>query len=198
MNRTDRAVAGWLRPTRRAIDWTPLTLVTAAILATSVILGWRTIEVPALVQTLGAAGLAAAAVLGLGDPARPLLQALPTATITRLTHRAALLVGATTLAVVTIVIGERLLALSPTAEPNLAAALIALAATGTAVHHTISPTIDHANEAAAGVILLWVAAAAVPVAVLPEVVRVAWLDQPWIVTAAAAVVTLVATTRRSA
>lgn len=188
----------WVRPTHRAIDWTPLTLITSAILIASIILGWRTIEVPALIQDLGVAGLAAAVVISLGDPARALLQALPTSPIARLTHRVALLAGATTLAVAAIVAAEHLLALSPTAEPELATALIALAAIGIAVYATISPIVDRANEAAAGVILLWVAAAALPVAFLADPVRMAWLHHPWIVTAAAAALTLGATRHPSA
>jgi hypothetical protein len=188
----------WLRPTRRAIDWTPLALVTTAVLATSIILGWRTIEVPAVIQRAGVAGLAAAAVLGLGDPARALLQAVPTPPITRLTQRVTLLASATAVAVAAIVICERVLALSPTVEPKLAAALIALAAIGVAVHAALSRTIDHANDAAAATILLWVAAAFLPSALLPDLARMAWLHHPWIVTTAAAAVTAAATRHRAA
>ena len=193
-----RVVPAWLRPTRRAIDWAPLTLITGALLATATVLGWRRIEVPALIQYLAVAGLAAAAVLGLGDPARPLLQALPTPPIVRFSHRAVLLVGASALAAAVLVAAERLLALSPTSEPELAAALVALAAIGTAVHAVGNPIVDHANEAAAGSILLWVAAVALPTELVPESVRMAWLHHPWPVTAAAAAITIGATTHRSA
>ena len=193
-----RVVPAWLRPTRRAVDWAPLTLITGALLATATILGWRRVEVPALVQYLAVAGLAAAAVLGLGDPARPLLQAQPTPPIARFSHRAVLLVGATALAAGVLVAAERLLALSPTSEPELAAALLALAAIGTAVHALGNPIVDHANEAAAGSILLCVAAVALPTELVPESVRMAWLHHPWMVTAAAAAITIAATTHRSA
>ena len=193
-----RVVPAWLPPTRRAIDWIPLRLITAALLATATVMGWRTIEVPAVIQHLAVAGLAAAGVLGLGDPARPLLQALPTGAMARLAHRAVLLVGATALAAAVLVGGERVLTLSPTAEPGLAAALMALAAIGTAVHATCSPVTDHADEAASGAILLWVAAAALPVPFVPDPLRTAWLTHPWPVTAAAAFVTIGATTRRCA
>jgi hypothetical protein len=185
----------WLRPTRRAIEWTPLALVTAAILVTSSIFGWRAVEVPLIIRFLGVAGLAAAAVLGLGDTARALLQALPTPPLTRLGHRVLLLAGATALAVTAIGASGRLLGSSPTAEPELAGALIALAAVGIAVHSSLSSTVDHAEEAAAGVILLWVAAAALPLTSLAVPVSMAWLHRPSIVTAAAGAVTLFATRR---
>lgn len=197
MTNTRCALPAWLRPTCRAIEWTPLTLLTAAILVTSIIFGWRTIEVPALIQHLAVAGLAAAAVLGLGDPARPLLQAVPTPPIARLTHRVTLLAGATTLAVAAVVASERVLAISPTAEPALAASLLALAAIGVAVHASVSPVSDHANEAAAAVVLC-VAAAALPLAFIADPVRMAWLHNPWPVTAAGVAITVGATTRRSA
>jgi hypothetical protein len=193
-----RALPVWLRPTRRAINWTPLALITVSLLTTSIVLGWRMIEVPGLIQQVGVAGLAAAVALGLGDPARQLLQAVPTRPIVRLTRRVALLAGATALVVAAIAVGERVVGLSPTAEPELAAALVALAAIGLTVHAALSPTTDHANEAAAGAILLWVAAAFLPIALLPDPVRIAWLHHPWIVTTAAAAVTLGATTHPSA
>ena len=194
----DHVVPRWVTPTRRAIDWAPLTLITAALLATATLLGWRTIEVPAVVQYLAVAGLGAAAVLGLGDPARPLLQALPTPPLTRLAHRAVLLVGATALAASVVVAGERLLGLSPTADAELAVALIALAAVGTAVHAALGPIIDHANEAAAGSILLWVGVAGLAIAFIPDAVAMAWLNHPWQVSAISAVVIVGVTNRRSA
>jgi hypothetical protein len=195
---TSAARPVWLRPTRRAIDWTPLALITAALLTTSIIFGWRMIEVPAFVQLVGVTGLAAAVAIALEDPARPLLQAVPTRPIVRLTRRVALLAGATTLAVAAIAVCERVVGLSPTAELEHAAALVALAAFGMSVYAALSPTIDHANEAAAGTILLWVAAAFLPIALPPDPVRMAWLHHPWIVTAAAAAVTVRATTHRAA
>lgn len=187
MTTTARARPVWLRPTRRAIDWTPLTLVTAALLATSIIVGWRMIAVPAFIQQVGVAGLAAAAVLGLADPARPLLQALPTRPIVRLTRRVTLLAGGTALALAALVACQRVLSL--TVQPALAAAVMALGATGVAVHTALSPASDHAHETAAATILLWVAAASLPIPVLPDPVRTAWLHHPWMVTAAAAAIT---------
>lgn len=180
----------WLRPTRRAIEWTSLTFITAAILVASTILGWRAIEVPLFIRSMGVAGLAAAAVLGLGDPARPLLEALPTPPIARLGHRVSLLAGATAMAAAVIVASARLFGFSPTPEADLAGALIALTAIGIAVHAILSATVDHANEAAAGVILLWVVAGALPVASLADPVAMAWLNHPSIVIAIAATVTL--------
>ncbi|CAN5829787.1 hypothetical protein BH24ACT5_BH24ACT5_03290 [soil metagenome] len=193
-----RGAPAWLRPTRRAVDWTPLTLITAALLTTTAVLRWRTTNVPVVVEVLAVAGLGAAAVLGLGDPARPLLQALPTPPIVRLAHRGALIAGATTLAAAVIVATQHLLELRPAAEPELAAAVVALIATGTAVQATASPTIDHAHEAAAGSILLWAATAALPIALVPDALRMAWLEHPWLVTATAAALTVAATSRRSA
>jgi len=172
-------------------------LIVGALLVTAVFLGWRSIEVPPFLHYSAVAGLAAAAVLGLHDPARPLLQALPTPPIVRLAHRAVLLVGATTASVAILLAAERLLALSPTSEPELAAALVALTVSGAAIHAAADPIIDRASEAAAMAILLWVAAAAAPTA-LPVSMSTAWLNHPWPVVAIAGAVMLIATTHRSA
>lgn len=197
-------VPAWLHPTVRAINWTPLALITAALSATVVTLGWRHIEVPSLITHLGVAGLAAAAVLGLDDPARPLLQALPTRPIAQLAHRAVLLVAATALAaagcvvVAIAVTGDRFVD-SRSTDPELAAALMALAASGTAVRAILGTRLEQAEEAAAGSILLWVGGAVVvPDAWVPEPLRLAWLDHPLLVTAVAVLVVIVATCRRGA
>ena len=187
----------WLAPTRRAIDWTPLAVITGALLATTTLLGWRQIHVPILIHYLAIAGLASAAVLGLGDPARPLLQALPTAPITRLSHRWVLLVGATAAVVGTLLSAERLLGVTPTAAPQLAPALVALAALGTAVHTVAAPLTDHPHETAASSILLCIVVSALPLD-LPDTLRMAWLHHPWPVTAASIAVILAATTKSSA
>ena len=188
----------WLRPTRRAIDWTPLTLITAALLVTAAILGSRGLEVPDVISHLAVAGLAAAAVLGLGDNTRPLLDALPTRAIARLGHRALLLTGATVLAAGVLVTTERLLDLSPTTEPGRAAALLALAALGTAVYAATHRMIDHAHEVSAAAILLLVAGSSLTTKVIPDTIRLAWLRDPWPVVSIAMVVILASTTRRSA
>ncbi|HUP75689.1 MAG TPA: hypothetical protein VM282_21805 [Acidimicrobiales bacterium] len=147
---------------------------------------------------MAVAALSAAGVLGLADPARPLLQALPTSPLTRLAHRAALLIGATAFVTVLLVAAERVLAVTPTAEPELAAALLALATAGTAVHAVCNPFVEHTNEIAAGSMLLWVASLSLPFAFIPVAVRVAWLHHPWPVTATATVVIVCAMTRRDA
>ncbi|MFN0029032.1 MAG: hypothetical protein ACKV2O_17880 [Acidimicrobiales bacterium] len=188
----------WLAPTRRAIDWTPLAVITGALLATATLLGWRQLEVPELLQYLAVAGLASAAVLGLADPARPLLQALPTTPITRLSHRGMLLVGATALAAGALLSAERLLDLTPTAAPQLAPALMALAALGTAVHTVAAPLTDHPHEAAAGSIMLCIVASALPLDFLPDTLRMAWLHHPWPFTAAATIVILTRITKPGA
>ncbi len=188
----------WLAPTRRAIDWTPLAVITGALLATAALLGWRQIEVPVLLHYLAVAGLASAAVLGLADPARPLLQALPTTPITRLSHRGILLVGATAVVVGALLSAERLLGLTPTAAPQLAPALVALAAFGTAVHTLAAPLTDHPHEAAASSILLCIVVSALPLDVLPDTLRMAWLHYPWPFTAAATIVILTRITKPSA
>ena len=187
----------WLAPTRRAIDWTPLALIAAALLATAAFLGWRTIDVPGVIQHMAVAALSVAAVLGLADPARPLLQALPTSPLTRLARRVVLLIGATTFVTAVLVVAEHLLAVTPTAEPELAAALFALATVGTAVHAVCDPISEHANEIAAGSILLWVSAMSLPVAFIPDTVHTAWLHHPWPIAATATVVIVCATRWRA-
>lgn len=194
-----RVALAWLRPTRRAIDWTPLIVIAAAQLAVGTVLGWRYGEVPGLVQHLAAAGLAASVVLSLHDPARPLLQALPTPLLVRLSHRVVLLLGATAATTAVLVVIVNLQASSPAVQPGLPAALIALIAFGIAVHAAAGPVIDHASELAASAVLLWVGTAvAIPAELVPDAVRFAWLEHPWPTTAAAMGVTLLATTHRSA
>lgn len=187
----------WLRPTRRAIEWAPLALVAAALLVASSSMRGPAIEVPPIIRFLGVASLAAAAVLGLGDTARALLEALPTPPLARLGHRVALLASATALVVAALGTSVRLLRLSPTAGPELAGALVALAASGIALHSTLSPRLDRAEEAAAGGILLWVAAAALPLPSFAIPVSMAWVQRPGIVTAVAVAVTLLGTRRRA-
>lgn len=81
----------WLVPTVRAIPWQPLAGVAACLTAVCVLaiaLGrW-----PVGVLDVAAAGLAAAVVAGLRDPAADLLSAMPTSTATRRAHRLRILV----------------------------------------------------------------------------------------------------------
>lgn len=122
----------WLRPTRRAIDWTPVTVISAAAVAGV------------------AAGVAA--------------------TVLLLTYRA--------------------LALDPAVESELGAALVALLATGIAVHSVLEPAAEHSADAAAAAVLMWVGAGFVPTELIPEMIGSAWLIHPWAVAALAIAVIL--------
>lgn len=184
----------WLHPTRRAIDWTSLSLVTVALVGTQVLLAGRDGDVPDLIHYLAVGAVAAGTVLGLDDPAQPLLEAAPTSFPTRLVHRLIVLTGGVTLVVAVLAGTERLLGIRPAAGPGLAATLIALVAFGVAVHAISTPVIEHASEAAAAATLFWVIAAlVVPPELVPQVVGRAWLDHPWPVAALATAATVAVT-----
>ena len=198
MTVTSIARTTWVRPTVRAIDWTPLFLVTGTTLAAEGVIGWTGIDPPAFVLYTGLGGLAASAVLGLGDPAQSLLQPLPATTFMRLLHRTALLSASTAFSVCAIVITAKLLDLSPHLGPDLSASLVALAAVGVAVHAIAGAVSHRRHEIAATTILLWVAAAAMPLPAALDVVRLAWLDRPGWVALVAVATTIGGTRRRSA
>ncbi len=197
---TVSSIAGtaWVRPTVRAIDWTALGLVTATLLVAEGILGWTGVEAPAIIRYAGVAALAAAAALGLGDPAQSLLQPVPTPSVVRLGHRTTLLLGTTASVAGLLVAVGHLVAMTPSGQHDLAAPLLALAATGIAVHAMAGPRIERRQEIAAVTILLWVAAAALPVPATLDALRLAWLEHSWWVVIVTVALTAGVTRRRSA
>jgi hypothetical protein len=66
------------------------------------------------------------------------------------------------------------------------------------VYALCNPSVEHANEIAAGSILVWVASPSLPFVFIPDAVRMAWLRHPWPVTATAMAVIVYAMTRRAA
>lgn len=84
---------GWLVPTARAIPWWPLVAVAVLLTGTSVLA--ERAEVPVVgILGIATAGLAAAVVAGLHDPAAALLSAVPTSLAVRRARRLLLLLPA--------------------------------------------------------------------------------------------------------
>lgn len=179
------ASPAWVAPTVRAVPWQPLGAVAlclaGVVLAATVRGSW-----PWGVLDVAAAGLAAAVVAGLRDPAADLLAALPTSAARRRTRRLLLLVPAglgTWLAY--LAVGN---ALTPELGWPVGPA-VALVATGCAVA-TWAPA-RVAVEAGAAAPLLWMGVARATNG-LPEPVTVlasGYEQHPWIVTLAALAVT---------
>ena len=181
----------WLWPTVRAVDLWPVAIVTVVLGIVTVSFGWRDVEMPAIVRHAGFAGLAAAMLLGLDDPARPLVHALPTQALERLLHRVVVLATAAGLVGTLLAVASWGVELSPSATSAEAAALVALIATGLAVFAVTAPRVDRAAEVAAVSVVLWVGAGVVPRFGLPVVVVIGWLEHPWPVAACASMVAVV-------
>ena len=136
-----------VRPTARAIAWTPVLAVSAGLLSIAALL--RLADRPVdIVLGLGAAATASALVFALDDPAARLLAPLPTSAMTRRLLRIALVTAVALpswLLVATILPGDGL-GLLP---------LLALTSTGVAAATWLRP--DRSVAPAASVPLLWVA-----------------------------------------
>ncbi len=187
----------WLWPTARAVDLSPLATVTVVLAIVTVSFGWRDVEMPAIVRHAGVAGLAAAMLLGLDDPARPLVDALPTQALERLLHRVVVLATAAGLVGTLLAVASWGVELSPSATSAEVAALVALLATGLAVFAVTAPRVDRAAEVAAMFVVLWVGAAVVPRCGLPAGLVIGWLEHPWPVAACASMVAVGVTHRET-
>lgn len=192
------ASAAWLRPTIRAVPWRPLLLVAGA-LGGALALTHAAGAPPAPSTLVGAALalLAAAALLGLDDPARDVLAALPTTAARRRAHRLALLVPALAVA------GAALLAVGRwsdvTSEPagSVTATLAALTIAGLLVACLIERRrAELTAPAGAGAPVVWVlVATALPEAGMAGEVAHGWADRPWPWAAAGALAWAVACRR---
>ena len=171
----------WLAPTARAVPWQPLAGVAACMVGVVVLAASRG-RWPVGVLDVAAAGMAAAAVAGLRDPAAALLSASPTSATRRRAHRQTLLVPAG------IGLWLAYLAAGNLVSPDLGwpvAPAVALLATGCAVAAWVPERL--AVEAGAAAPLAWVALARAASALDdagPSVLG-AYREHPWIVTAAA-------------
>jgi hypothetical protein len=181
----------WLWPTARAVELWPLATVTVVLGIVIVSFGWREVEMPAIVRHAAVAGLAAAMLLGLDDPARPLMNALPTQALERLLHRVVVLAVAAGIVGTLFAAASWRVDLSPSATSAEAATLVALLATGLAVFAVTAPRVDRAAEVAALSVVLWVGAAVVPRFGLPGGLVTGWLEHPWPVAACASMVAVV-------
>jgi hypothetical protein len=137
-----------VRPTARAIAWTPVLAVSVGLLSIAALL--RLADRPVdVVLGVGAAATASALVFALDDPAARLLAPLPTSAMTRRLLRLALVAAVAVpswLLVAALLPGDGL-GLLP---------LLALTSTGVAVATRLRPGVSVAPAAAAP--LLWVAA----------------------------------------
>jgi hypothetical protein len=163
------------------VPWQPLAGVAACLVAVCALaagLGsW-----PVGVLDVAAAGLAAAVVAGLRDPAANLLSAMPTSAATRRTRRQVLLVPAG-LAIWLAYLGAGHLWAPDLGWP--VGAFMALVATGSAVAVWAPERI--AVEAGVAAPLVWLALARVGTSLDPQYAQAlfAFEHHPWIVTAAA-------------
>ena len=171
----------WLAPTARAVPWQPLAGVAACLVAVCAFAAaWG--HWPVGVLDVTAAGLAAAVVAGLRDPAAELLEAVPTSAATRRTRRQALLVPTG------LVLWLGYLGAAHLWAPEMGWPIgpaVALMATGCAV--AVCAPQRLAVEAGVAAPLVWVALARVAVALDQEYAQVlfAFQHHPWIVTTAA-------------
>lgn len=174
--------AGWLVPTLRATAWSPLLAGAGGLLLVGAAIDASGAS-PEAVVGLASAGLAAALVAGLHDPAANTLGAVPISLSRRRLQRLVLL---TPVAVASWI---ALLALARLGTPDWAAGwpvgpLVALAAAGLAVA-TWAP-VDRQVPAGVALPLLWFMLHLVLVGTMPPdgvtgELLAAWRDRPWVV-----------------
>jgi hypothetical protein len=171
----------WLAPTARAVPWQPLAGVAVCMLGVVVLATVRG-SWPVGMLDVVAAGMAAAVVAGLRDPAADLLSAVPTSAARRRTRRELLLVP--------VGLGMWLvyLAVGNLVSPDLGwpvGPAVALVATGCAVAAWAPQRL--AVEVGVAAPLLWMAVVRATNGVddSSTLVLTAYQDHPWIVTAAA-------------
>jgi hypothetical protein len=189
------ARAAWLVPTSRALPWRPLLVVVptlAAVLAIADVAGAG--PAPPTLLGLAVALLAAAALLGLDDPARSLLAAVPTSLARRRAHRLVLLVPVLAVSTATLLAVAHRLDLVTATLTSGTASLAALVAWGLAAGRLVERwRPELVAPVAAGTPIAWVvAAAALPAdSAVGDLVHT-WSAQPWRWAATGAVAWLVA------
>jgi hypothetical protein len=171
----------WVVPTARAVPWSPLVGVAGCLAVVGVVAAYAETW-PASLLGLAAAGVAAALVAGLSDPAAALLSAAPTSATRRRLQRQMLLVP------VGLAVWLAYVAAGRTRVPELGWALgpvTALVLTGFAVAAWAPRFGVRAGVAAP---LLWYAVTfAVPSDRAPYSLLIAWQQHPWAVAAVATV-----------
>jgi hypothetical protein len=175
------AAPAWLVPTARAVPWQPLAGVAVCMVAV-VALATARGSWPVGVLDVAAAGLAAAVVAGLRDPAADLLSAVPTSASRRRARRQLLLVPAG------LAMWLAYLAAGNLMSPDLGwpvGPAVALVATGSAVAAWMPDRF--AVEAGVAAPLLWMAVVRASNGLDDSgtTVLTAYQDHPWIVTVAA-------------
>jgi hypothetical protein len=186
------SITPWLAPTVRAVPWWPLAIaVTALASALAAAHVAAAAPAPPTLVGLGLALIVAAAILGLDDPARDLLAALPTSLARRRLQRLVLLVPSALGAGAALLLGGRHLGLVLESATAALASLAALAALGMLAGRLAERRrIDLLAPVGAGASIAWaLASAALPAHGLVGATAHGWADRPWpwVVAAAAAV-----------
>ncbi len=186
----------WLTPTRRAVRWAPLAVMTAASTATLALL--RLADRPLRGQLLLClpAMIVLGALCGLHDPGRDFVQAMPLSAARRLAHRLTVLVpvGVISLLAVRQLAGHLFTVLPPSPGWRAFGAFGAAGvATTTVLVRRIGP---RAAEVAVSVMLAWLAFGVVLVELdVPLGLALPWWRWPALVGGVAVVVTWLATAR---
>ena len=183
-----RVSAAWVAPTARAVPWQPLAGIGTALVGVSAVATYAD-RWPVTLLGLAAAGVAAATVAGLHDPAAALLAAVPTSAARRRAHRVALL------APVALLIWLGYVAVGHHWYPGLGWPLgqvTALATTGLALAAWWpADRTDVRVGAGVAAVLLWYAVARPGLVDDHAEVLLAWQHHPWIVSAVAVAALLV-------
>ena len=175
------ATPAWLGPTARAVPWQPLLGVAVCMIGVVALATVRG-SWPVGMLDVAAAGMAAAVVAGLRDPAADLLSAMPTSAARRRARRQLLLVP------VGLGMWLSYLAVGNVLSPDLGWPLgpaVALVATGCAVAAWVPDRLS--VEAGVAAPLLWMAVARASTGLDASVTGVlaGYQHHPWIVTLAA-------------
>lgn len=172
----------WLVPTARAVAWRPLAVVVPTLaVALALAHSAGAASVPPMLLGVALALLVAAALLGLDDPARDLLAAVPTNLARRRAQRLALLGPAAVGATVGLLVAGRQLDLAADPVGSGVASAAALSAVGLLAGRIAERwRMELLAPVGAAAPIAWVlVAAALPVeGVLGEVAN-GWAERPW-------------------
>ena len=186
----------WLTPTRRAIRWAPLTVMTSASAATLTLVRLADRPLQGNLLVCVTAMVVLGALCGLHDPGRDFVQAMPRSAAQRLAHRLAVLVPTSAIALLAVrLIAERWFTLLPPSPGWLA--LTAFGAAGVATTTVLVRRIgSRGADVAVSVMLAWLAFGVLLLELdVPLGLALPWWRWPALVGGLAVVVTWIATTR---
>ncbi len=179
------------------MSWTPL-LCALGLLTVTTVVWTRLHTTPSLIAATVVATLAATGCAALGDPAHLLLESVSTSRLIRLSCRVVLAVAAIAVSLSVIALWARLVAtvarqnVTRLGPPSMVVAeTFALFFFGVAVYSLIQKRTDRADEVAALATFGWfISPRMIPDRFKLDLITSAWHDQPWLVIAAALVVTV--------